>query len=262
MSGKWVQIHDANWKVGYLGGWCEGYVSMAWGYSKFIKDAKGAVIGTQGNGKGKTNYPAAVHEPDPRKGVGHWEAKKGNHTGKPPKGITVPVFFSLSKVPQGHVAIRLDDNYVASSSLPGYHSQGFLYKPDGIDNLVKDYTNSANGTCKYLGWSEYVAGVQVVKWVEDKPKPKPAPKPAEPPKPVEPPVTPPEPEKPVEEPPAIPNEPTEQEQLDPADLPPTPVEVETKPPLIDLTTPKGGVVGAIVSVIMLVALFVLGALTK
>lgn len=151
--GRWAQLKDANWKVGYLGGWCEGYVSMAWGYSKFLYDKAGNVIGTAGNGKGAKNYTSAT---------AHWNDKKGNHPGElPPKGITVPVFFKLGNVPEGHVAVMLSDRYVASSTLPGYHSQGYLHK--NIDELIALY-GKYNGGCTYLGWSEYVSGVRVVKY--------------------------------------------------------------------------------------------------
>lgn len=150
--GKWVQLKDANWRVGYLGGWCEGYVSMAWGYSDFIYK-NGVVVGTYSNGKGAAGYPSAT---------AHWNTNKGNHPGElPPVGITVPVFFRLSNVPEGHVAIMLDDRYVASSTQSGYHSQGYLHK--NIDDLISLY-GKYNGGCTYLGWSEYVAGVQVVKY--------------------------------------------------------------------------------------------------
>lgn len=152
----WNQLKDANWKVGYLGGWCEGYVSMAWGYSKFTYDAKGNVIGTQGNGQGKTNYPSAT---------AHWQANLGNHSAEePPLGITVPVFFSLGNVPDGHVAIRLSDGTVASSTQSGYHAQGFIHK--NIQHLIDTYAPS-NGGCRFLGWSEYVAGIRVVEYAPD-----------------------------------------------------------------------------------------------
>jgi hypothetical protein len=151
--GKYIQLKDANWKVGYLGGWCEGYVSMAWGYSSFTYDKNGNVIGTYSNGKGAAGYVSAA---------AHWIAKKGNHPGElPPVGITVPVFFKLGNVPEGHIAIMLDDRYVASSTQAGYHTQGYLHK--NIDDLISLY-GKYNGGCTYLGWSEYVAGVQVVKY--------------------------------------------------------------------------------------------------
>lgn len=131
--GKYVQVKDANWRIPYRGGWCLQYVREAFG----IK---------------------AVH-PDATKA---WKAKDFyQHKGQPPKGITVPVFFSLGSTKQGHVAIRLDDLMVASSTQAGRHSKGYLHK--NINDLIKLYAKYNEG-CTYLGWKEGINGVRVVRY--------------------------------------------------------------------------------------------------
>lgn len=91
-----------------------------------------------------------------------WNANPGggNHPGElPPSGLTVPVYFSLGDVANGHVAISLDDGSVASSTQPGLHPQGFIHP--NLQNLINVYAKY-NGGCTYLGWSEYVGTVRVV----------------------------------------------------------------------------------------------------
>lgn len=127
------QLRDANTATGYVGGWC----------LKFVQDAFG------------TDHPYAS-------AIDAWNANYGggNHAGEvPPLGITVPVYFSLGNVPAGHVAIRLDDGWVASSTQSGSHSTPYFHK--SLDDLIAVY-GQYNGGCTYLGWSEYVGTVRVV----------------------------------------------------------------------------------------------------
>jgi hypothetical protein len=128
----WNQIKDANWKVPYTGGWCLKYVQDAFGTDH--------------------PYPSAMAA---------WNANfsGGNHTDLPPVGKTVAVYFSLGNVPEGHVAISLDDGTVASSTQAGTHPQGYLHP--NLNNLISVY-GQYNGGCHYLGWSEFVGTVQVV----------------------------------------------------------------------------------------------------
>lgn len=132
--GRWIQLRDADMNVGYTGGWCLAYVQNA-----FNTDHP---------------YPSAQDA---------WNAnyRGGNHAKVPPLGITVPVFLSLGNVPAGHVAIRLDDGYVASSTLAGYHPKPYFHP--NLDNLISMY-GQYNGGANYLGWSEYVGSVKVVGW--------------------------------------------------------------------------------------------------
>lgn len=129
------QLRDANWKVPSTGGWCLEYVQDAF----------------------KTDHP----DPD---AMNAWNDnyKSGNHVSLPPVGKTVPVYFSLGNVPQGHVAISLDDGKVASSTRAGTFPQGYIHP--NLNDLVAVY-GRYNGGCKYLGWSEYVGTVHVVEWI-------------------------------------------------------------------------------------------------
>lgn len=133
--GRWIQLHDADMNVGYTGGWCLAYVQNAYG----------------------TDHPYSS-------AIDSWNANYGNtnHAWEvPPLGITVPVYFSLGNVAAGHVAIRLDDGYVASSTQAGYHPKPYLHP--NLNDLISLY-GQYNGGCTYLGWSEYVGTVKVVGW--------------------------------------------------------------------------------------------------
>ena len=141
--GKWIQLVDANWRIPYVGGWCEGYVEGAWGQ---------ATKPTPSNPTTSGVYPTAIAA---------WNAQPVKHTEEPPRGITVPVYFSLGNVWQGHVAIRLDDGYTASSTQAGYHPNGYLHP--NMQNMINLY-GQYNGGCTYLGWGEYVGRVKVVGW--------------------------------------------------------------------------------------------------
>jgi hypothetical protein len=133
--GKWIQLHDADMTVGYTGGWCLSYVQNAFGTDHPFPSAIDSWNGNVGN---------------------------GNHAGEiPALGMTVPVYFSLGDVPAGHVAIRLDDGFVASSTQAGVHPRPYLHP--NLDDLIALYGKYNNG-CNFLGWSEYVGNVKVVGW--------------------------------------------------------------------------------------------------
>lgn len=129
----WIQTRDANWQVPYTGGWCLKWVQDAFGTDHPYPSASAAWNANYGN---------------------------GNHPGElPPKGKTVAVYFALGNVPEGHVAISLDDGYVASSTQPGWHPQGYLHP--NLQNMIDVY-GKYNGGCTYLGWSEYVGSVKTL----------------------------------------------------------------------------------------------------
>jgi len=132
----WIQSRDANWRVPYTGGWCLKYVQDAFG----------------------TDHPYA-------NATVAWNANYGgkNHTDLPPKGKTCAVYFSLGSVPEGHVAISLDDGMVASSTQGGTHPQGYLHP--NLNDIIAVY-GQYNGGCKYLGWSEYCGSVKTLIWEE------------------------------------------------------------------------------------------------
>lgn len=133
---KWIQDRDANWRIPYTGGWCLKYVADAFG----------------GTAEFSTNAMDA------------WNRTQFKHYDLPPAGITVPVWFSLGNVWQGHVAVRLDDLMVASSTQGGDHSQGYIHS--NIQDMINLY-GQYNGGCTYLGWSEDLLGTRIVHWQED-----------------------------------------------------------------------------------------------
>lgn len=186
---SWVQLRDADMNTGYEGGWC----------LKFVQDAF------------KTDH----QDPD---AIDAWNDNYlgGNHPNElPPVGKTVPVYFSLGNVPQGHVAISLDDGFVASSTLGGYHPKPYFHP--SLQHMIDMYAKY-NGGCTYLGWSEYVSTTHVVEWVE--PTPTVVPEPVIVPEPV---VVP----EPVIQPPVIVPEP--QPEPEPV-IEPTPVMEPVKKP--------------------------------
>ena len=137
----YTQLRDAIWKIPYVGGLCLKYVEDAF----------------------RTDHPYndAVSPVEPGQ-TGAWDSNYGggNHPGElPPKGVTVPIYFSLGSTPAGHVAISLSDGTVASSTQSGKHTQGFIHP--NLQNLIDVYAKYNDG-CTYLGWSEYVGTVRVV----------------------------------------------------------------------------------------------------
>lgn len=134
----WKQIKDADLTVGYEGGWCLKYVQ-----DSFHTDHP---------------YPTAMAA---------WNANYGggNHVGEPPLGITVPVYFSLQGIPAGHVATRLDDGWVVSSTQPGVHPKPYYHK--NLQDLINTYAR-VYGSMPLLGWSEFVGTQRVVQWIPEK----------------------------------------------------------------------------------------------
>lgn len=131
----WKQNRDADLTVGYTGGWCLAYVQNAF----------------------KTDHPYPT-------AMAAWQAEANKHTDRPPAGKTVPVYLSLGTEPAGHVAICLDDGWIASSTLNGKQAKPYFHK--NLDDLIAVY-GKYNGGAKYLGWGEHVGSVRVVEWVSD-----------------------------------------------------------------------------------------------
>lgn len=94
-----------------------------------------------------------------------WDGQKGRHSDRPPLGVSVPIFFdhygSYGQPAHwdnwGHVATRLADGRVLTS--PFYSNYGSeIY--ESIDHMAQ----SMPGGAKYLGWSEYMNGKQIVRY--------------------------------------------------------------------------------------------------
>lgn len=127
------QLKDANIGIQYTGGWCLNAVQRAFGAPWSGASATDAWYN-------RTTY---------------------KHTDIPPLGITVPIYFDgLNGEPAGHVAIRLDDGTVASSTLAGTHNG--LYIHPNIEHLLQVYRNYGYTGIRYLGWAEDIGGMRVV----------------------------------------------------------------------------------------------------
>lgn len=91
-------------------------------------------------------FPRAIDE---------WNANTFNHVGQPPRGVFVPVFFTMKGVPAGHVAIAAPDGSIYSTSSP--HSLTPVHHQN-LQDILRYY----GGQLSYLGWSEDIGGVRVV----------------------------------------------------------------------------------------------------
>jgi LysM repeat protein len=87
--------------------------------------------------------------------IQEWNANSYNH-GDVPKGLWVPIFFKMRGVPAGHVAILAPDRSVYSTSSPYTR---YPIHHSSIATLNSYY----GGKLTYLGWSEDIGGVRVVK---------------------------------------------------------------------------------------------------
>jgi hypothetical protein len=88
-----------------------------------------------------------------------WEKSPSQHPDQNfPDGVDVPVFFAIDTEPNGHIALRMSDGSVYSSSdlgnIPHHHPS--------IDDLIAYYAYWGKMQLTYLGWSEDVAGFPVV----------------------------------------------------------------------------------------------------
>lgn len=86
-----------------------------------------------------SKYPSAISA---------WNNAKKRHTGKPPTGIVVPVYFHTAS-PYRHIAVILGDGRVATIN----GSRWSLYS--SIDAMSKAWGAA------YMGWSEDLNGVTV-----------------------------------------------------------------------------------------------------
>ena len=92
-------------------------------------------------------YPSAIAD---------WEASALKHTNQDfPAGVWVPVWFTLSDNPAGHVALRQPDGSIWSSSSP---TDTAPMHHGSLGDLLSYY----GGRLDYLGWTENIEGVKVV----------------------------------------------------------------------------------------------------
>lgn len=88
-----------------------------------------------------------------------WNASNHQHADKDfPEGIWLPLWFSLSDNPDGHVVLRQPDGSIWSASSPTATTP---VHHDSIDDLQNYY----DGRLQYLGWTEDIEDVLVVEQV-------------------------------------------------------------------------------------------------
>ena len=86
-----------------------------------------------------------------------WQASNSKHQDTNyPQNVWVPVWFMLKDNPAGHVALRQPDGSIWSSSHP---SSTTPVRHDSLDDIMSYYS----GRLTYLGWTQDIEGVQVVR---------------------------------------------------------------------------------------------------
>lgn len=97
-------------------------------------------------------YPSAI---------ANWSASTRKHRNKQfPISTWVPIWFSLSDNPHGHVALRQPDGSIWSASSPTATSP---IRHTSLEDIQSYY----DGRLTYLGWTEDVEDVQIVGRVGD-----------------------------------------------------------------------------------------------
>jgi hypothetical protein len=138
----YIQLSSPNVNIPYVGGLCEGYVEGTVGQ---------ATLPTPENPMTYGVYRSASQA---------WSSMPGTHKELPPPGVRIPVYFSLGNNKDGHTAILMEDGRVATSAKAGYNPMGYIYP--SLQAMIDDYAKHNKG-CTYLGWSEYIGKLQVVK---------------------------------------------------------------------------------------------------
>lgn len=95
----------------------------------------------------RAKYPSAIAA---------WNASKYKHKNYSfPDGVAIPLWFSLSDNPHGHVVLRMADGTIWSSSHPTSNIP--VHHPSLLE-LEAYYS----GRLQFLGWTEDIEDVQVV----------------------------------------------------------------------------------------------------
>lgn len=91
-----------------------------------------------------------------------WNASPYRHMDQDfPKDTWVPIWFSLKDNPNGHVALRQPDGSIWSSSHPT-STEPVHHK--SLQDIVSYYS----GRLTYLGWTEDIEDVRIMKYVIEK----------------------------------------------------------------------------------------------
>lgn len=132
------QVITPNPEVPCTPGWCLTYVDDA--------------FNLEAHGKTK-NYRTALDA---------WGTSKSQHRDRNfPANCWVPVWFTLKNEPAGHVAILAPDGAVWSSSHP---TKKQPVRHGSLNEIINYYGNLG---LSYLGWTEDVGGVEVIRKEED-----------------------------------------------------------------------------------------------
>ena len=124
-----IQLVTPNPHIPCQPGWCLQYVRQAFGLP--------------------ARHPTATAA---------WEASESKHRDRNfPKGVWLPVWFSLANEPAGHVALMAPDGSVFSTSDLGAVPHQHL----DLSDLMNYYARYGM-TLTYLGWTEDVAGYPVL----------------------------------------------------------------------------------------------------
>lgn len=130
---SWTQIVKPNVEINENAGWCLQYARRAFGADAVETSAWAGWMSTE-------------HPHEDR----NW-----------PSGVAVPVWFDWTgdvgsgRFRYGHVAVRTADGKIWSSPLSGYGRAWF----NSVDDLVRAF----GGGMRYVGWSEDISDVRVVK---------------------------------------------------------------------------------------------------
>ena len=123
------QIKTPNPNIACIPGWCLSYVESAFGVTH--------------------QYPTAIAD---------WNASKYKHQDQNFGGLDVPVFFSDSAQPDGHVAVKMADGTVYSASNPTATTP--MHFPS-----VAALQGYYGGRLTYLGWTQDCGGTLVVQTI-------------------------------------------------------------------------------------------------
>lgn len=91
-----------------------------------------------------------------------WNGQAKKHPGEwPPSGVSVPIWLSWAKDPNGHAAISLADGRVLTSPVRGTSVGQEIYPS------IQAMMNAFGGGMTYLGWGEQMDGTVVVERVNE-----------------------------------------------------------------------------------------------
>jgi hypothetical protein len=125
---NYVQLVEPDLTVTSEAGWCLYFAEEVWKTNHLYYDATEA-----------------------------WNDTQFKHEDRNFPNVSVPVWYSWDV--DGHVATRTPDGRVFSSPMTGYGNVWF----NSVDECANTITKVTGIKCQYLGWSEDLAGVNLIK---------------------------------------------------------------------------------------------------